>query len=270
MLEPFSVSSQDSRVTDSLMKLLKDSSAPDIAGSISSNSFWRVNKKFCRFVIDMLSVQHVFNNWYSFSAQSVPSPYVKETPQKVIDDIAHNQGVLVPLCVQLNPIFCMSIFKEGNQLCWQVPTLKKSFSSVVTMKHKLEKGINSSWEGYAENYVIIFFCVSFIIVLCHSILMFILIRITCGFIIGSSFNLPTHFFQSLPTTIYVGWGLMVSIVFSSNIKTGISSSVVWMKSCNYCITIIMMSFHVLIWSCLDSVWIRKVCGLLIGSASNRK
>ncbi len=119
MLEPlFSVSSEDSRVMDSLMKLLKDSSAPNIAGPTSSNSFGRVNKFFCRFVIDMLSVQLVFNNWYPFSAQSAPSPYVKETPQEVIDDIAHNQGVLVLLCVQLNPISCMYVFKEGSQLCW--------------------------------------------------------------------------------------------------------------------------------------------------------
>ncbi len=57
MLEPFSVSSEDSRVTDSLMKLLKDSSAPDISGPTSSNSFERVNKFFFCFVIDMLSVQ---------------------------------------------------------------------------------------------------------------------------------------------------------------------------------------------------------------------
>jgi hypothetical protein len=153
MLEPFSVSSQDSRVTDSLMKLLKDSSAPNIASPTSSNSFGWVNKFFCHFVIDMLSVQLVFNNWYPFSAQSAPSPYVKETPQEVIDDIAHNQGVLVSLCVQLNPISCMSVFKEGNQLCLQVPTLKKTFSSVVTMKYKLEKGNILSSEGYAENYV---------------------------------------------------------------------------------------------------------------------
>jgi hypothetical protein len=135
------------------MKLLKDSSAPKTAGPTSSNSFGWGNKKFCHFVIDMLSVQLVFNNWYRFSAQSAPSPYVKETPQEVTDDIAHNQGVLVLLCVQLNPISCMSVFKEGNQLRWQVPTLKKTFSSVATMKHKLVKGIILSWEGYVENYV---------------------------------------------------------------------------------------------------------------------
>ncbi len=62
MLEPFLVSSEGSRVTDSLMKLLKDSSAPNISGLTNSNSFGWVNKFFCHFVIDMLSVQLVFNN----------------------------------------------------------------------------------------------------------------------------------------------------------------------------------------------------------------
>ncbi len=59
MLETFSVSSQDSRVTDSLMKLLKDSSAPNIAGPTSSYSFWQVNKNFFHFVIDMLSIAYI-------------------------------------------------------------------------------------------------------------------------------------------------------------------------------------------------------------------
>jgi hypothetical protein len=68
MLELYSVSSSDSWVTDSLMKLIKDSSAPDIAGPISSNSFGKVNKKFCCFVIDMLSVESIFDNWYSFAS----------------------------------------------------------------------------------------------------------------------------------------------------------------------------------------------------------
>jgi hypothetical protein len=63
MLEPYSVLSSDSWMTNSLMKLIKDSSAPNIASPISSNSFGKVNKKFCHFVIDMLSVQLVFNNW---------------------------------------------------------------------------------------------------------------------------------------------------------------------------------------------------------------
>ncbi len=37
MLEPYSVLSSDSWVTNSLMKLIKDSSAPDVASPISSN-----------------------------------------------------------------------------------------------------------------------------------------------------------------------------------------------------------------------------------------
>ncbi len=97
MLELYSVLSSNSWVTDSLMKLIKDSSAPDIAGPISFNSFRKVNKKLCHFVIDMLSVQLVFDNWYPFASQSVPSPYVKDTPKDVICYISHNQKVL-PHC----------------------------------------------------------------------------------------------------------------------------------------------------------------------------
>ncbi len=163
----------------------------------------------------------------------------------------------------------MFVFEEGNQLRWQVPTLKKTFSSVVTMKLKLEKGIILSWEGYAENFVSYFLLCVFFIVLCHSILVFILIRITCGFIIGSSSNLSTHYFQSLPTTIYVGWGLMVSGSFSSNITTVCNSSVAWMLSWNSSITIVLMRFRVLVWSCLDSVWMSKVFEWLTVFASNR-
>ncbi len=88
MLELYSILSSDSWVTNSLMKLIKDSSAPDIAGPISSNSFGKVNKNFCRFVIDMLSVQLVFDNWYPFASQSVPSPYVKDTPKDVTHHIS--------------------------------------------------------------------------------------------------------------------------------------------------------------------------------------
>ena len=105
--------------------------------------------------------------------------------------------------------------------------------------------------------------------LCHSILMFILIRITCGFIIGSSSNLSTHFCQSLPTTIYMGWGLMVSGSFCSNITTGCSSSVARMMSWNSSIMIVLMRFHVLVWSSLDSMWMSKAFGWLIVFASNR-
>ncbi len=155
MLEPHSVLSSDSWVTHSLMKLIKDSTAPDIAGPISSNSFGKVNKKFCRFVINMLSVQLVVDNWYPFASQSAPSPHVKDTPKDVIRYISHNQKVLLSMCFKMNPHSCMSVFKEAksNRLGWPVPSLKRIFSSAVTMKHKLEKGIILSWDNYAHNTV---------------------------------------------------------------------------------------------------------------------
>jgi hypothetical protein len=155
MLEPYSVLSEYSWVTNSLMKLIKDSSAPNIAGRTSLNSFGKVNKKFCHFVIDMLSVQLVFDNWYPFASQSAPSPYVKDTPKDVIRHIFHNQKVLLSLCFKMNPHSCMSVFKQEkkNRLGWPVPLLKTIFSSAVTMKHKVDKGIISSWDNYAYNTV---------------------------------------------------------------------------------------------------------------------
>ena len=49
----------------------------------------------------------------------------------------------------------MSVFKEAksNRLGWPVPLLKRIFSSAVTMKHKLDKGIILSWDDYAHNTV---------------------------------------------------------------------------------------------------------------------
>ncbi len=127
MLEPYSVLSSDSWVTNSLMKLIKDSSAPEIAGRISSNSFRKVNKKFCPFVIDMLSVQLVFDDWYPFASQSTPSPYVKDTPKDVICHISHNQKVLLSLCFKMIPHSFVSVFKEAksNRLGWPVPLLRR-------------------------------------------------------------------------------------------------------------------------------------------------
>ena len=47
------------------MKLIKMTSAPGPTDApINNASFGRVNKKFIRFFIDMLSLQLVFDNWY--------------------------------------------------------------------------------------------------------------------------------------------------------------------------------------------------------------
>ena len=54
-----------SNISDSLMKLIKMTSSPGPDdGPINNNSFGRVNKKFIRFFIDMLSLQLAFDNWY--------------------------------------------------------------------------------------------------------------------------------------------------------------------------------------------------------------
>ena len=151
-LEPHSVPDNQSLITDSLMLRLKSSSTKEKAGSISSNSFGKVNKKFCRYVIDLLSVQLVFDNWHPFAGQNAPSPFVKETPPEVIRHIKHNQDVLVSFCVQFNPLNAISVFKEKT-LGWEVPSLKTLFSTGVTYKHKLDKGIISSWKKYPKNHV---------------------------------------------------------------------------------------------------------------------
>jgi hypothetical protein len=191
MLEPYSVLSSDSLATVSLMKLIKNSSAPNIAGPISSNSFGKVNKKLCFFVIGRLSVQLVFDNFYPFASQSAPSPYVKDTPKDVICPISHNQKVILSLCFKMNSHSCMSVFKEAesNRLGWPVPSLKRIFSSAVTMKHKLDKGIILSWDDYAHNTVSDFLLHSCFMSLYYYLLTCTLFRNACGFITGSSYNL---------------------------------------------------------------------------------
>jgi hypothetical protein len=65
LLKEYSVHDSHSKINNSLMKLNKLSSKPDPDHSpINNNSFGRVNKKFARFFIDMLSPQLVFDNWY--------------------------------------------------------------------------------------------------------------------------------------------------------------------------------------------------------------
>ena len=65
LVEDYIVHDTYSNVSDSMMKLIKKTSKPGLnEAPINSNSFGRVNKKFIRFFIDMLSLQLVFDNWY--------------------------------------------------------------------------------------------------------------------------------------------------------------------------------------------------------------
>jgi hypothetical protein len=58
-----------------------------------------MNKKFARFVIDFISVQLVFNNWYPFSTQFAPSPFAKNIPEEVESALKNNQMILINICI---------------------------------------------------------------------------------------------------------------------------------------------------------------------------
>jgi hypothetical protein len=102
-LEDYHVTTAHSTVTDTAMLRIKNSSEPTANEQpINVNSFGRVNKKLCRFIIDYVSLQVVFNNWYPFSTQVAPAPYAKMTPANVMAAIKRNQMIFVSLCLTFN------------------------------------------------------------------------------------------------------------------------------------------------------------------------
>ena len=161
-LEESSVPDSHSRLDDSLMTLIKASSAPSLHDGviINNNSFGRVNKKFVRFFVDMLSLQLLFNNWYPFAAQVAPSPYSKLTPLEVSNALQRNQSILVSLAVRMNPL-AQSMYMENGSMGWTFPSIKQLFTTAVNYSNKFKKGIISSWDGYSENHVSIIYCHSF-------------------------------------------------------------------------------------------------------------
>ena len=65
LLEEHGVHDSYSKISDSLMKLIKKTSPPGPDDApINNNSFGCVNRKFICFFIDMLSLQLAFDNWY--------------------------------------------------------------------------------------------------------------------------------------------------------------------------------------------------------------
>ncbi len=58
-----------------------------------------MNKKFARFVINFISVQLVFNNWYPFSTQFALSPFAKNIPEEVQSASKNNQMILINICI---------------------------------------------------------------------------------------------------------------------------------------------------------------------------
>jgi hypothetical protein len=111
-----------------------------------------VNKKFARFVIDFISVQLVFHNWYPFSTQFAPSPFAKNIPEEVKSALKSNQMILINICILLDHNANILFVKQGVK-GWPVRTLKQLFSMAVTFKNKFKKGIILSWENYQANKV---------------------------------------------------------------------------------------------------------------------
>jgi hypothetical protein len=150
-LEDYYVTTAHSTVTDAAMLRIKNSSDPPANEQpINVNSFGRVNKKLCRFIIDYVSLQVVFNNWYPFSTQVAPAPCAKMTPENVITAIKRNQMICVSLCLTFtNNLY--SVFSENGSLGWEVPTIKQLCTTCVSYKKKWDNGIISSWEGYTAN-----------------------------------------------------------------------------------------------------------------------
>ena len=69
-LEHYTFPQEDSLLEDSCMLEIKASSNPEVAKStIHLNSLKKVNSCFSQFVIDYLSIQLAFDNWYPFAAQ---------------------------------------------------------------------------------------------------------------------------------------------------------------------------------------------------------
>jgi hypothetical protein len=131
------------------MKFLKMSSNGQLT---NHNSFGRVNKKFAWFVIDFISVQLVFNNWYPFWTQFAPSPFAKNIPEEVESALKNNQIILINICICLDHNANI-LFVEQGVKGWPVPTLKQLFSMAATFKNKFKKRIISSWENYQANKV---------------------------------------------------------------------------------------------------------------------
>jgi hypothetical protein len=78
-LEHFTVPDKDSTVNNTLLQMIKASTEPSkkSPNSIHINSIGRVNKTFCRFVIDYIAMSLYFDYWSDHAAMSAPNPFNK-------------------------------------------------------------------------------------------------------------------------------------------------------------------------------------------------
>jgi hypothetical protein len=153
-LESYNVGPDQSRIHDDLMLAIKESSRPQPGHQpINLNSFGKVNKAFCRFVIDFLAVQLVFDNGFSFTAQVAPSPYATNdyNNHEVMKRVWFNQRLLIWLVTEMEPVIAQQLLLDRGQPYWESPNLKTVFSQAQAYVTKWRKGIISSWAGYNEN-----------------------------------------------------------------------------------------------------------------------
>jgi hypothetical protein len=78
VLESVEVNADNSVIQDSLMFLIKRSSAPDHeTPQVTHQSLARPNRHFCQFVIEYVSMALYFDCWYPFLSNQAPAPYRK-------------------------------------------------------------------------------------------------------------------------------------------------------------------------------------------------
>ena len=104
---------QVNATTDSAMHRIKLSSMNQV---IHTNSFGKVNKKFCEFAVDFMSMLLVYNAWSSHVSQTVPAPHARQVPkEKVYDSMMTNRTILVHFILgaqvsQAGTFFIMTTF----------------------------------------------------------------------------------------------------------------------------------------------------------------
>jgi len=141
-LESYQVGPDQSRIHDDMMLAIKETSRPQQGHQpINLNSFGKVNKAFCRFVIDFLAVQLVFNNDCSFTAQVAPSPYANDyNNEEVMTRVRHNQRLLIWLVQEMEPTIAQQLLLDRGQPHWESPNLKTVFSQAQAYVTKWRKG----------------------------------------------------------------------------------------------------------------------------------
>jgi hypothetical protein len=78
VLESVEVHANNSVIKDTLMFLIKRSSAPDHeTPEITHQSFARANRHLCQFVVDYVSMALYFDCWYPYLSNQAPAPYRK-------------------------------------------------------------------------------------------------------------------------------------------------------------------------------------------------